>query len=49
MQRIKTFKTLTRGASAALFLAVQAVICIGTVLSVRPRAVMRSMIVRLSK
>lgn len=31
MQRIKTFKTLTRAASAALFLAVQALICIGTV------------------
>ncbi|TIU07385.1 MAG: hypothetical protein E5W44_21450 [Mesorhizobium sp.] len=30
MQRIKTFKTLTRAASAAAFLAVQAVICIGT-------------------
>lgn len=31
MQRIKTVKTLTRAASAALFLAVQALICIGTV------------------
>ncbi|RWD70895.1 hypothetical protein [Mesorhizobium sp.] len=31
MQRIKTFKTLTRAAAAAFFLAVQAVICIGTV------------------
>ncbi|AZO75005.1 MAG: hypothetical protein E5V92_02045 [Mesorhizobium sp.] len=31
MQRIRTFKTLTRAAAAALFLAVQAVICIGTV------------------
>lgn len=31
MQRIKTVKTLTRAASAALFLSVQALICIGTV------------------
>ncbi|TIU33320.1 MAG: hypothetical protein E5W38_09720 [Mesorhizobium sp.] len=31
MQRIKTFKALTRAASAASFLAVQALICIGTV------------------
>ncbi|CDX39776.1 conserved exported hypothetical protein [Mesorhizobium sp. ORS 3359] len=31
MQRIKTFKTLTRAAAAACFLAVQVVICIGTV------------------
>lgn len=31
MQRIKTVKTLTRAASAALFLVVQALICIGTV------------------
>ncbi|TGP50481.1 hypothetical protein EN873_25315 [bacterium M00.F.Ca.ET.230.01.1.1] len=31
MQRIKTFKTLTRAAAAASFLAVQAIICIGTV------------------
>jgi cation transporter-like permease len=31
MQRIKTVKTLTRAVSAALFLAVQALICIGTV------------------
>ena len=31
MQRIKTFKTFTRAASAAAFLAVQAIICIGTV------------------
>jgi len=31
MQRIKTFKTLTRAAAAASFLTVQAVICIGTV------------------
>lgn len=31
MQRIKTFKTLTRAAAAASFLAIQAVICIGTV------------------
>jgi len=30
MQRIKTFKTVTRAAAAALFLAVQALICIGT-------------------
>lgn len=30
-QRIKTFKTLTRATAAASFLAVQAVICIGTV------------------
>ncbi|WP_192243817.1 hypothetical protein [Mesorhizobium silamurunense] len=31
MQRIKTFKTLTRAVAAASFLAVQAIICIGTV------------------
>ncbi len=31
MQRIKSFKTLSRAAAAALFLSVQAVICIGTV------------------
>lgn len=31
MQRIKTFKTLSRAVSAALFLSVQALICIGTV------------------
>ena len=31
MQRIKTFKTLTRAAAAASFLTVQAVICIGTI------------------
>jgi len=31
MQRIKTAKTLTRAVSAALFLSVQALICIGTV------------------
>lgn len=31
MQRIKTVKALTRAASAALFLSVQALICIGTV------------------
>ena len=31
MQRIKTLKTLTRAVSAALFLSVQALICIGTV------------------
>jgi len=31
MQRIKTVKTLTRAVSAALFLSVQALICIGTV------------------
>ncbi|TGQ54109.1 hypothetical protein EN836_11285 [Mesorhizobium sp. M1C.F.Ca.ET.193.01.1.1] len=31
MQRIKTFKTLTRVAAAASFLVVQAIICIGTV------------------
>ena len=31
MQRIKTFKTLTRVATAASFLVVQAIICIGTV------------------
>ena len=31
MQRIKTFKTLSRAAAAALFLSVQAIICIGTV------------------
>ncbi|MBZ9987126.1 hypothetical protein LB572_08450 [Mesorhizobium sp. BH1-1-5] len=30
MQRIKTFKTLTRAAAAACFLAIQAVICLGT-------------------
>jgi len=30
-QRIKTFKSLTRAASAASFLSVQAFICIGTV------------------
>lgn len=30
-QRIKTFKTLSRAASAAAFLSVQALICIGTV------------------
>jgi len=30
MQRIKTFKTLSRAASAAAFLSVQALICIGT-------------------
>ncbi|CCV07334.1 conserved exported hypothetical protein [Mesorhizobium metallidurans STM 2683] len=30
MQRIKTVKTLTRAASAALFLSVQSLICIGT-------------------
>ena len=30
MERIKTFKTLSRAATAALFLSVQAVICIGT-------------------
>jgi len=31
MQRIRTFKTLTRAVAAASFLVVQAVICIGTV------------------
>ncbi|UVK36642.1 hypothetical protein LHFGNBLO_003589 [Mesorhizobium sp. AR10] len=31
MKRIKTVQTLSRAASAALFLAVQALICIGTV------------------
>jgi asparagine N-glycosylation enzyme membrane subunit Stt3 len=31
MQRVKTLKTLTRAVSAALFLSVQALICIGTV------------------
>jgi asparagine N-glycosylation enzyme membrane subunit Stt3 len=31
MQRIKTFKTLSRATSAAAFLSVQALICIGTV------------------
>ncbi|RWA75597.1 hypothetical protein [Mesorhizobium sp.] len=31
MQRIKTFKMLTRVAAAASFLVVQAIICIGTV------------------
>ncbi|MFA6157983.1 hypothetical protein [Mesorhizobium sp.] len=31
MQRIKTFKTLSRAVSAAAFLSVQALICIGTV------------------
>lgn len=31
MQRIKTFKTLSRAVSAATFLSVQALICIGTV------------------
>ena len=31
MQRIKTFKTLSRAVSAASFLSVQALICIGTV------------------
>ncbi|WFP60484.1 hypothetical protein [Mesorhizobium sp. WSM4904] len=31
MRRIKTFKTLTRAASAAAFLTVQAIICVGTV------------------
>ncbi|RUZ75066.1 hypothetical protein EN943_21840 [Mesorhizobium sp. M7A.F.Ca.US.006.01.1.1] len=30
-QRIKTLKTLSRAASAAAFLCVQALICIGTV------------------
>jgi Kef-type K+ transport system membrane component KefB len=30
-QRIKTFKTLSRAVSAAAFLCVQALICIGTV------------------
>ena len=30
-QRIKTFKSLSRAASAASFLSVQAFICIGTV------------------
>ena len=31
MQRIKTFKILSRAVSAASFLSVQALICIGTV------------------
>ncbi|TGQ69283.1 MAG: hypothetical protein E5V49_09505 [Mesorhizobium sp.] len=31
MQRIKTFKSLSRAVSAASFLSVQAFICIGTV------------------
>jgi hypothetical protein len=31
MQRIKTFKSLSRAASAAAFLSIQALICIGTV------------------
>jgi uncharacterized membrane protein len=31
MQRIKSVKTLTCAASAALFLSVQALVCIGTV------------------
>ncbi|WP_421912776.1 hypothetical protein [Mesorhizobium sp.] len=31
MERIRTFKTLSRAAMAALFLSVQAIICIGTV------------------
>lgn len=31
MQRMKTFKTLSRAVSAASFLSVQALICIGTV------------------
>jgi hypothetical protein len=31
MQRIKTFKTLTRAVAAGSFLTVQAIICIGTV------------------
>jgi len=31
MQRIKTFKTVTRALAAAAFLMVQAIICIGTV------------------
>lgn len=31
MQRIKTFKTLSRAVSAASFLSVQALICMGTV------------------
>ena len=31
MQRITTFKTLSRAVSAASFLSVQALICIGTV------------------
>jgi hypothetical protein len=31
MERIKTFKTLSRAATAALFLSVQVIICIGTV------------------
>jgi hypothetical protein len=31
MQRIKTFKTVTRVVAAASFLVVQAIICIGTV------------------
>ncbi|MEZ2332956.1 hypothetical protein AB6802_24805 [Mesorhizobium sp. RCC_202] len=31
MQRIKTFRTVTRAVAAACFLMVQVVICIGTV------------------
>lgn len=31
MQRIRSFKTLSRAAAAAFFLSVQAAICIGTV------------------
>lgn len=31
MQRIKTFKTLSRATSAATFLSVQVLICIGTI------------------
>jgi hypothetical protein len=31
MQRIKTFKSLSRAASAASFLSIKAIICIGTV------------------
>ena len=31
MQRIKTFRTITRAVAAASFLVVQAIICIGTV------------------
>ena len=31
MQRIKTFKSLSRAAMAALFLSVQGLICLGTV------------------
>ncbi|QPC92647.1 hypothetical protein [Mesorhizobium sp. INR15] len=31
MQRIKTFKTLSCAVSAALFLSIKALICIGTV------------------